>query len=161
MKLRAEIKAEAYELDVRRDGGRLCARVNDREYDLEVSEPEPGVYLFKQNGRIFEAYASDLQVSIGGRTFDINIVDPKRLRGSESGSGHDHGHAEIRTAMPGKVVRILKSQGDAVTKGEGVIVVEAMKMQNEIKSPRDGTIGEIRVVEDDTVGAGDVLVVIA
>ena len=69
----------------------------------------------------------------------------------------DSGLAEVNR---GKVVRILKSTGDAVTKGEGVIVVEAMKMQNEMKAPRDGTVGDIRVAEGDTVGAGDVLVVI-
>jgi biotin carboxyl carrier protein len=109
---------------------------------------------------VFEAAVADGHVTLAGHTFDVNIIDPKRLRGSASGSGHDHGHAEIRTAMPGKVVRILKAAGDSVTKGEGVIVVEAMKMQNEMKSPRDGTIGEIRVSEGDTVGAGDVLVVI-
>ena len=62
--------------------------------------------------------------------------------------------------MPGKVVRILKAVGDEVAKGDGVIVVEAMKMQNEMKSPKDGVIKEIRVAESDTVGAGDILVVI-
>jgi len=160
VKLKAELEGVSHDLDVRREGGRLFARVDDREYELEISEPEPGVYLFKHAGRVFEANVSDRQVTIGRRSFDINIIDPKHLRGSESASGHDHGHAEIRTAMPGKVVRILKAAGDAVTKGEGVIVVEAMKMQNEMKSPRDGTIGEIRVDEGDTVGAGDVLVVI-
>ena len=160
MKLIAAIDGDNVEVDVKSDGDRIRAWLDGREYDLEVSEPEPGVYLFKHNGRVFEAFASEGQVSIGGRTFDISIIDPKRLRGSATAAGHDHGHAEIRTAMPGKVVRILKATGDIVTKGEGVIVVEAMKMQNEMKSPRDGTIGDIRVAEGDTVGAGDVLVVI-
>lgn len=149
-----------HDLDLRHEGWRLVARVDDREYELDVSEPEHGVYLFKYDGRVFEAHVSDGQVSLGGRTFDVNIVDPKRLRGSASTASSEHGHAEIRTAMPGKVVRILKADGDAVTKGEGVIVVEAMKMQNEMKSPRDGTISSIKASEGDTIGAGDVLVVI-
>jgi len=149
-----------HDLDVRRDGGRLSARVDDRGYELEVSEPEPGVFLVKHNGRVFEAFASDGVITIGGHAFDVNVIDPKRLRGAGSAGGQDDGHTEIKTAMPGKVVRILKSTGDAVTKGEGVIVVEAMKMQNEMKAPRDGTVGDIRVAEGDTVGAGDVLVVI-
>ena len=160
MKLKAELNGERHDLDIRREGPHLFARVDDREYELEASEPEPGVFLLKHEVRVFEAYTSDDGVTVGRRAFDVNIIDPKRLRGSAAGAGHDHGHAEIRTAMPGKVVRILKAAGDTVTKGEGVIVVEAMKMQNEMRSPRDGTVGAIKVSEGNTVSAGDVLVVI-
>jgi biotin carboxyl carrier protein len=160
VKLKAETGDELHDLDVRREGGRLFARVDDREYELDVSEPEPGVFLLKHHGRVFEASVSNGSVIVGGRSFDLNIIDPKRLRGSGAASSQESGRAEIRTAMPGKVVRILKAAGDAVTKGEGVIVVEAMKMQNEMRSPKDGAIGEIKVSEGDTVGARDVLVVI-
>ena len=62
--------------------------------------------------------------------------------------------------MPGKVVRVLVAEGDAVQKGDGVIVVEAMKMQNEMKSPKDGVVSKIKIAEGDTVSAGDILVVI-
>jgi len=160
MKLVVELEGEKREVELTRDGRNVTATVDDREYVLDASEPEPGVFLLKHDGRVFEAYADEKSVTIAGRTFETNVVDPKRLRGSVAGAAAEHGHAEIRTAMPGKVVRILKSAGDAVTKGEGVIVVEAMKMQNELKSPKDGTIGDIKVAEGTTVGAGDVLVVI-
>ena len=63
-------------------------------------------------------------------------------------------------SMPGKVVRILVASGAEVSEGEGVIVVEAMKMQNEMKSPKAGLIKEIKVKEGSTVNAGDVLVII-
>jgi biotin carboxyl carrier protein len=160
MKLQAAAEGEKHEVEITRDGDRLTARVDDRDYELDVSEPEPGVLLFKHNGRVYEAFAHGGTVLIGGRSFDISIIDPKRLRGSAIAAGDEHGHAEIKTAMPGKVVRILKAVGDALTKGDGVIVVEAMKMQNEMKSPKDGSVKEIRVSEGDTVGAGDILVVI-
>ncbi len=165
MKLQAEIGGQTHSIEIKRDGSRLTATVDGRAIDAEVSEPESGVFLFKLDGRIIETYVGPFAdsrsiVSVGGRDLEVTITDPKRLRGSASGGAHDHGHAEIKTAMPGKVVRILRKVGDHVTKGEGVIVVEAMKMQNEMKSPRDGTIGEVRVTEGDTVGAGDVLVVI-
>jgi len=62
--------------------------------------------------------------------------------------------------MPGKVVRILLEAGSEVKKGDGVLVVEAMKMQNEMKSPKDGIVRELRSTEGSTVNAGDVLVVI-
>ena len=85
------------------------------------------------------------------------IIDPKRLR--SAGDNHDHmdGRAEIKTAMPGKVVRILVESGAEVAKGDGIIVVEAMKMQNELKSPKDGIVREIRAADGDTVNAGEVL----
>ena len=160
MKVVVELNGEAKKLEFTRDGRNVTATVDGREYLLNASEPESGVFLLKHEGQVFEAYADDKSVTIAGRTFETNVIDPKRLRGSAAGAAAEHGHAEIRTAMPGKVVRILKSAGDAVTKGEGVIVVEAMKMQNELKSPKGGTVGEFKVAEGTTVGAGDLLVVI-
>jgi biotin carboxyl carrier protein len=160
MKLVVELNGEPREVEFTRNGRTVNATVDGREYVLDASEPEPGIFLLKHDGKVIEAYTDDKSVTIAGRTFDTNVIDPKRLRGSAAVGADAHGHAEIRTAMPGKVVRILKASGDAVTKGEGVIVVEAMKMQNELKSPKDGTIGDIKVAEGSTVGAGDVLVVI-
>jgi biotin carboxyl carrier protein len=160
MKLVVELNGDPKEVALTREGRNVTATVDGREYVLDASEPEPGVFLLKHNGRLFEAFVDEKTVTISGRLFDINVIDPKRLRGSATAGEHDHAHAEIRSAMPGKVVRILKAAGDTVTKGEGVIVVEAMKMQNELKSPKDGTVGEFKVTEGTTVGAGDVLVVI-
>jgi len=160
MKLVVEVNGEAKDVELTRDGLSVTATVDGRKYVLDASEPEPGVHLLKHEGRVFEAYADEKSVTLGGRTYETKVVDPKRLRGSAPGAAAEHGHAEIRTAMPGKVVRILKAMGDPVTKGEGVVVVEAMKMQNELKSPKDGVIGDIKVAEGSTVGAGDTLVVI-
>ena len=160
MKLVVEVNGEAKDVELTRDGRSVTATVDGREYVLDASEPEPGVYLLKHEGSVFEAHADEKSVTVAGRTFETKVVDPKRLRGSALGAAAEHGHAEIRTAMPGKVVRILKAMGDPVTKGEGVVVVEAMKMQNELKSPKDGVIGDIKVAEGSTVGAGDTLVVI-
>lgn len=160
MKLQVEIDGESRQVEFSRDGRNVTATVDGREYVLDASEPEPGVFLLKHDGHVFEAYVSFSNVTIGGHTFETKVIDPKRLRGSSSASDSEHGRAEIRSAMPGKVVRILKSAGDSVAKGDGVIVVEAMKMQNELKSPKDGTVGEFKVAEGATVGAGDVLVVI-
>jgi len=165
MKVQAAVEGEKHEIEITRDGDRLFVRVDDRSYELEASEPEANVYLLKHDGRIFEVFASrqqnaDLAVRVGTAEIDVAISDPKRLRGSSSGADDASGKVEIKTAMPGKVVRILVAEGDNVEAGDGVIVVEAMKMQNEMKSPKDGSIKEIKVVEGDTVSAGDILVVI-
>lgn len=166
MKLQAEIADEKHEVEIVRDGRSVRARVGGREYDLDVSEPEKGVFLIKNGASVFEVSVDPAaadgtnRVSLKDHSFDVKILDPKRLRGSGGGSADASGKAEIKTAMPGKVVRILKETGDTVEKGEGVIVVEAMKMQNEMRSPKDGSLTEIKFAEGDTVAAGDVLVTI-
>jgi biotin carboxyl carrier protein len=167
MKLQAEINYEKHPIEIKREGDKVFAEVDGRRYELEVSEPEPNVYLLKNEGHIYEVRvtagktSSDpFSVRLGANEFDIKIVDPKRLRSIGADQEHGEGMAEIKTAMPGKVVRILAAAGAEVQKGDGVIVVEAMKMQNEMKSPKDGIVKEVRVAEGSTVYAGEVLVVI-
>jgi biotin carboxyl carrier protein len=167
MKIQAESDGEKRAVEIVRDGSRIIARIDDRTYELEASEPEPNVYLLTHEGRVYEVLLSSshdpskpVRARVGTNELDITIIDLKRLRGSASGSEMAHGRAEIRTAMPGKIVRILTESGSLVKKGDGVIVVEAMKMQNELKSPKDGSVSDIRVAEGDTVNSGDVLVVV-
>ncbi len=167
MKLKAEIEDHQYEVAGQREGDKLVATVDDRAYELEVSQPEAGVYLFNNNGKVTEIFVprsvtagEPVTVTSGETSYEITIIDPKRLRGTGTGDAHSHGHAEIRTAMPGKVVRVLKATGEAVERGDGVMVVEAMKMQNEIKAPKAGVVKEIKVEEGGTVAAGEVLAVI-
>jgi biotin carboxyl carrier protein len=161
MKLQAELANEKYEVEFRRDGERVYARVDEREYELEASEVEPNVYLMKSEGRIHEVYvAPNGIVNIGNHQLEVKIFDPKRLRGSASSDDSAEGIAEIKTQMPGKLVRVLVNVGDEVKHGDGVVVVEAMKMQNEMKSPKDGIVKEIRVEEGANVNAGDILAVI-
>ena len=120
--------------------------IDGRSYEVEVSEPEPGVYLLKNGGFISEAVVSQpakpgdpTQIAVGGNEFEIRLFDPRRLRSAADTDEHAAGVAEIKTAMPGKVVRLLLEAGSEVEKGEGVIVVEAMKMQNEMKSAEKGS----------------------
>ncbi len=166
MKLQTELDNRTFEVQLDRRNEIISASVDGRPYELEVSEPEPGVFLFKVGGKIYEATISKstigdaINVRIGSGDFDVRVIDPKRLR-SAGEAGHDaDGIAEIKTAMPGKVVRVLVPEGAEVVKGAGVIVVEAMKMQNELKSPKDGTVKEIRAQEGATVAAGDILATI-
>jgi biotin carboxyl carrier protein len=167
MKLQAQINDETHEVEITKENGSLFASVDGRQYELESSEPEPGVYLFKHEGRVYQATVSSpnkaggsTHVRVGSSEFDIRLVDPKRLRGVGAGNDHEDGIAEIKTAMPGKVVRVLVEPGAQVEAGDGVIVVEAMKMQNELKAPKSGTIKEVRVIEGAAVSSGDILVTV-
>lgn len=167
MKLIAELNHEKHGIEIKRDGEKVFAEIDGRKYELEASEPEPNIFLLKNQGKIYEIFVSPrensnepFQVKVKNSEFKINLIDPKRLRSAGSGVEHGEGLAEIKTTMPGKVVRVLAEQGAEIKAGEGVIVVEAMKMQNEIKSPKDGVVTEIRFAEGATVNAGDVLAVI-
>lgn len=150
MKLKAIIGEVEEELGLELDGERVSATIGTRSYELEAREIEPGVYLFFFDNKVREFRVDD----------KIKIVDPRRLRSGQNSGGHHHGVAQIVAQMPGKVVKVQVEAGETVEKGVGVVVVEAMKMQNEMKSPRAGVIVSVNVKPGDTVNAGDVLAVI-
>lgn len=165
MKYIAQYNDKEYTVEISRNGTAVTASVDGRRYELHATEPEPGVHLFKNGSAVHELTVERtaegmFRVRSGENTFDLSVADPKRLRGRSSAAGEHDGVAEIKTAMPGKIVRVLVAAGDAVEKGDGIIVVEAMKMQNELKSPKSGTVSEIRFAEGSTAAAGDVLVTI-
>jgi biotin carboxyl carrier protein len=97
------------------------------------------------------------EISFGGSTVQVDIIDPlaaKRLRREDEIGGD----GTIKALMPGRVVRVLVAKGDAVRKGTGLLILEAMKMENEITAPADGTIEEILVESGQTVEAGAELI---
>ena len=164
VRLKAFIDDREQELTVRIDGARVTAEIDGRVYDLELREPEPGSYLFLRGAEVHECRVNKsheaFDVSLHGRNYAVTIVDPKRLRSGQDSDRHHHGLAEITAPMPGKVVRVQIEAGASVEKGSGMVVVEAMKMQNEMKSPRAGIVVSINVKPGDTVNAGDVLAVV-
>ncbi len=167
MKLIAELNNTKYAISFRRDGERVFAEIDGREFELNASQPEPNVYLLKHKNHIYEFFIAPrpnsndpISVSSRGNSFEIRIADPKRLRGTGAGIAQTDGAIELKAQMPGKVVRVLSHEGDSVKEGDGIIVVEAMKMQNEMKSPKDGILKVLRFAEGETVNAGDVLAII-
>ena len=166
MKLSVEIDGEKIALDVRRDGERVIAEVGGRRYELEARRLGPGEYLLVNEARVYECRIGQAQgrssfsVSVGASDYDVTLTDPKHLRGAHVAGAHDGGRAQVIAPMPGKVVRVLVEAGQLVEAGAGLVVVEAMKMQNEVKSPKAGAVTEVRVEPGATVNAGDVLIVI-
>ena len=122
-------------------------------------EVEPGVYSILLDGASHEVRVDAGQVTVGNRRFDFTIDDPRQWKRSGDASG-GQGRAAILAPMPGKVVRILVAVGDDVEAGQGIVVVEAIKMQNEMKTPRAGRVAAIQAKENDSVVAGAVLAVI-
>jgi biotin carboxyl carrier protein len=135
----------------------------EAERQAQVETPEPGVYSILIEGRSYDAFVTEspagLEISIDGHRFAVTVRDPRQW--SRDGSGGSGGGAQsITSPMPGKVVRVLVAAGDDVQAGQGIVVVEAMKMQNEMKASRSGKVLAISAKEGATVAAGDVLATI-
>ena len=101
-------------------------------------------------------------VTVGGRTLHASVLKAGGPRSSSSSarSSAASGTQPVKAPMPGRVVRVLASVGDRVAARQGLVVVEAMKMENELRSPRDGVVTEIPVAPGTAVEAGTVLVVV-
>jgi pyruvate carboxylase len=97
---------------------------------------------------------------LDGRRHEFAVYDPRSLAGRLGSGGGADGPRPVKAPMPGRVVRVLVAAGEEVSEGQGVVVIEAMKMQNELKSPKTGRVTRVGVDVGDTVGAGDVLAVV-
>jgi biotin carboxyl carrier protein len=129
-----------------RAGGYLSLLVGARSYEVSV-EPGP-------DGKSL--------VRIDGVPVVLSVVDPRRSRSRTAGAAGSAaaGSTRVTAPMPGRVVRLLVRPGDVVSARQGVAVVEAMKMENELRAPRAGTVAEVRVAEGASVEANAVLVVL-
>jgi len=163
MKYETEIDGQLLTLDVEEHEGHAVAQVEDRRYVLDVVRPEPGVLLLFADDFVYELRVANpeagiTRVSLRERRFSVRVIDRKHRR-PDADHGPE-GRQHLIAPMPGKVVRILVNLGDEVQSGQGVVVVEAMKMQNEVKSVKHGHVVEIRVTEGVTVNANQVLAVV-
>jgi biotin carboxyl carrier protein len=136
----------------------------DVDADSNVSEVEPGVYSVLKDGRSFIARVvtdrpGAFTVDIGGASFAAEVRDPRDLEPHSRKAQHG-GRQTIAASMPGKVVRVLVEVGQMVEAGQGIVVVEAMKMQNAMKAVKPGKVVQVQARDGDTVRAGDVLAII-
>lgn len=157
------IDGKSHRLDLNHVDGRWSCRLDGRDLEVDAILVRPDVLSLRVGNTAYEVkserLANDLNLWVGNSRFAAEIRDPRSLRG-RARAGDDHGPRKITAPMPGKVVRLMVREGDDVEPGAGVVVVEAMKMQNEIKSPKKGKIRKILVGEDAAVNAGDVLAIV-
>jgi biotin carboxyl carrier protein len=157
------IDGRHFKLELDRAEGRWSCRLDGREIEIDAVLVRPDVLSLRAGNNAYEVRCERADglslVWVGSARFTTEVRDPRSLR-SRARPADDHGPRKLTAPMPGKVVRVLVREGEEVQSGDGVLVVEAMKMQNEIKSPRKGTIQKILVTEGAAVNAGDVLAVI-
>jgi len=166
MRLHASIDDFQADVELDDEDSRVLAKVGGREYQVEVHESADGLLLV-HNGQVHNCRVegrpesgSAVDVVVGTTRYSITLTDPKRLRTTASAGTHGDEAARIVAPMPGKVVRLLVENGATVEAGAGIVVVEAMKMQNEMKAPKAGTVAGLNVAVGSTVNGGDVLAVI-
>ncbi|HEU0143047.1 MAG TPA: biotin/lipoyl-containing protein [Bryobacteraceae bacterium] len=164
MKWHVTVGGRASEFSLERSGHECRFQFSgDSNRTASVVEVEPGIYSVLLDGRSYEAKIVPGQdgwyVDIGGCHLAVGVRDP-RDAGPDAEAVEAHGVQSIAAPMPGRVVRVLVAEGDPVAAGQGIVVVEAMKMQNEMQAPRTGRIASLRVREGATVSAGEVLAVL-
>lgn len=165
MKLRVTIDGEAELLELQQNAPATyqLTGVFSASGEASVAEVGPGIFSVLLGRRSLTVHiASDgeeREAWVGGRRYAISVTDPRDRSGREK-KQTNAGPLEVHAQMPGKVVKLLVELGAVVAAGQGLIVVEAMKMQNEMKSPRDGTVTRIYVAEGTAVAAGEKLMVV-
>ena len=160
MRFGATIYGETLEVDInRRSSNVVEAQIGDRKYVLEARAVQPGLYWLNWENRSIEVVVTEKNggylVMLDGRQVMVELGDLRTaLRHAHQGQ---QGTAQVRAPMPGKVIRVLVKDGDSVQANQGILVMEAMKMQNEIKSPKNGTVKKIGVTAGSAVNSGDLL----
>lgn len=146
------------------DESRVTIAIDGRRVEAEVAQVAPGTYSILIGGRSLEATveqaAGALLARVNGREFQVEIADPRSWRRARGGGLELEGRQQLVAPMPGKIVRVLVAAGQQVESGQGLLVIEAMKMQNELRSPKAGKVEKV-AREGQTVNAGEVLAVVA
>jgi biotin carboxyl carrier protein len=158
------IDGKDYRLELERvDAGWRC-RLNGREIQVDAVLARRDVLSVLIGGRAYEIKrernANDMRVWVDRVGYLAELRDPRSLRGRRGAAVDDRGPRKLFAPMPGKVVRVLVGEEQAVEAGQSILVVEAMKMQNEIKSPKKGAVKKIVAAEGTNVNAGDVLAIV-
>jgi biotin carboxyl carrier protein len=156
-----KVADKTHRVELRKENTGWRCKLDGREMPLDVIFTQQGVLSILLDGKSYEvkqeSTGSETNVVVGRQRFATQVRDPRSLRSRRSSDSGSEGLRKITAPMPGKVVRILASAGTAVEQGQAVIVIEAMKMQNELKSPKKGVLKKLNVSEGALVEAGQSL----
>jgi biotin carboxyl carrier protein len=162
----AKLGEETYRVEIEETGKSVYrVSVDGNEFVVDGKKTARSSYSLIVDNRSFEIEVDNVEdeyrVLVDGRNYHVRLVDERRLRvGGAQLDSQLQGRQRVSVPMPGKVIAVLVSEGDVVEKGQGLVIVEAMKMENEVHSPIAGEIKEIKVKPGDTVEGGALLVVV-
>jgi len=149
-------------VELERKGEAFHVGLDGKPINADAVQVSPNSVSVTLDGQAFEFHltrSSDgkMKLQCGPHEFSAEVIDPRAWRGRKQGGLEVEGRQEVVAPMPGKVVRLLVAAGDEVEAGQGLLVVEAMKMQNEIRSPKSGKVERMHAKEGQAVNAGEVL----
>jgi len=162
MKFEVRIDDRTRLIELMPDGEDRRISLDGDPVDADAVEIAPNIFSVLLDGKSHEVHITPapsgiLTLQTAHQEFTAEIMDPRAWRGRRHSSLEAEGRQQILAPMPGKIVRVLVRGGQKVEAGQGLIVVEAMKMQNEIRSPKTGTVERLLVKEGQPVNAGEVL----
>jgi biotin carboxyl carrier protein len=166
MKFAATVGSRTHTVDVTQENGRYRVTLGDQVWEVDARLTAHGIYSLLIDGVSHVAdvddHAGECVVEVAGETYVIQVEEQTRyIIRTRGGAAGGVGGQTVKAPLPGKITHVAVQAGDAVTGGQSLVVIEAMKMENELKATAAGTVREVRVVAGQAVNAGDVLVVIA
>jgi biotin carboxyl carrier protein len=161
MRYEVTIAGKQQQVDLESTASGWKCRIDGREVEIEVAEVQSGHLSILYDGKSYDVRrGADAEVFVGSNRYQVGVADARSWRSKRQMAGAEAGPQKLTASMPGKIVRVLATDNGKVSAGQGVIVIEAMKMQNEIRSPREGTVKKILVREGSNVNAGETLAII-
>ncbi|HKV23238.1 MAG TPA: biotin/lipoyl-containing protein [Candidatus Acidoferrum sp.] len=153
-------------VDLARDQDRWKIVLDGKPVEADVVQVSPHTLSVLLDGQSIEVHVTELsdgqlKMQTGLREFAAAVADPRAWRGRSHSAIQLEGRQQVVAPMPGKVVRLLVQAGDHVEAGQGLLVIEAMKMQNEIRSPKQGAVERLLVQAGQAVNAGEALCVVS
>ena len=157
-----KIEDREFKGDITKAGNSFKVLLDGKEFQVEVAQSDEDKLTLIIDNKPYQIFLdSDGTLNINGELYNFEVIDEQVAKVIKSGTEVAHKKEAIVTApMPGLVIEVEVKEGDSVKKGQGLLIIEAMKMQNEFKSPRDGIVKKIMVQKGQTVNSKDTLIII-
>lgn len=164
MQYEVTIDGQSYRVELARTAAGWSCKLDGHELAVDSVLTRPDVLSILIGGKAYEVKRertpTDIHMVVGSTRYSAEVRDPRSLRSRRAAAGFGEGPHKLVAPMPGKIVRLLVPEKSTVEAGQGVLVIEAMKMQNELKSPKRGIVQQILTREGAAVGAGEVLAIV-
>ncbi len=166
MSVEIKLKDRIAQVDiVSQNGNLLEIKVDDKIYNIDLMHTVDGTFSIIENGHSYDIelvpgdHPKEYTAYTLYNTYDLEVIDAEsRYLLNRGNGGLNSDHNTISSPMPGKVVKIMVAEGDVVKQGDTVVIISAMKMESEYKSPKDGIISKINVSDGEVIEANQILI---
>lgn len=166
MKYFVDVSGEEHEVELVERLGELSVRLDGEPIEVTYRDVDRlgqvGLFLGTKSFAVsIQGGAEEASVTVAGHAFDVTVEDERERAARQAERARGGGGGDVKSVMPGVVLRVLVEEGDEVQEGQALLILEAMKMQNELAAPRSGRVQRIHVAEGEAVASGAKLVTLA